>query len=54
MAVISAFHLVVGKHFVEPTLLDIEDFTAQRQNRLVAPVAPLLRAPAGAIALNNE
>ena len=42
------------QHFVEARLLDVEDFSLQRQDGLSAPVAPLLGRAAGGIALDQE
>ena len=41
-----------SEHFVEARLLDIEDFSLERQDRLCAPIAPLFRGTAGGIALD--
>ena len=45
---------VVGQHMIEPRLFDVQDLAAQRQNGLEMPVAPLLGAAAGAVALDEE
>src|SRR5580704_2487658 len=39
------------QHFVEARLFDVEDFTLERQDRLRASIASLLRGAAGGIAL---
>ncbi|CNU24420.1 Uncharacterised protein [Salmonella enterica subsp. enterica serovar Bovismorbificans] len=39
-------HFLRGEHLVEARFLDVEDFTFQRQNRLVLAVTPLLRRAA--------
>ena len=45
--------LRAGQHLVEPRLLDVEDLAAERQDRLVLPVAALLRGAAGRVALHD-
>ena len=42
------------EHLVEPRLLDVQDLAAQREDRLELAVAALLRAAAGAVALDDE
>ena len=42
------------QHFVEARPLDVQDFAAQRQDRLIRPVATLLGRAAGRIALDQE
>ncbi len=44
----------VAQHLVVARLLDVQNFAAQRQNRLIAAVAPLLRGAAGRFALHQE
>src|SRR5439155_679767 len=46
--------LLRGEHLVEAGLLDVEDLAAQRQDRLVAAVAALLRGAARRVALDDE
>ena len=41
------------EHFVEARLLDIEDFSLERENRLVTPVSSLLRGASGRISLDK-
>ena len=43
-----------AEHLVQARLLDVQDLAAQGQDRLGAPVAPLLGRAAGAIALDDE
>jgi hypothetical protein len=43
-----------SEHSVEPCALDVQDFTAQRQDCLVFAIARLLGGPAGGIALDDE
>src|SRR5690242_20876724 len=43
-----------AQHLVEACPLDVEDLAAQRQDRLVLAVAPLLGRSAGGIALDDE
>ncbi len=43
-----------GQHLVEPCALNIQDFTPQRQDCLIGPVAPLFCRAAGGITLNQE
>ena len=45
--------LVAAQHLVEAGLLDVQDLALDRQDRLEAPVAPLLRRPAGGLALDD-
>ena len=45
--------LLVREHLVEPRLLDVQDLALERQDRLVAAVASLLRGAAGRIALDD-
>src|SRR5262245_47844169 len=47
------FDLVVREHLVEARLLDVENLAFEREDRLRAAVAALLRAPAGAVAFDN-
>src|SRR5690348_13300624 len=42
-----------GKHFVEARFFHVEDFTLERKDRLIAPVAALLGRAAGGIALDE-
>ena len=44
----------VAQHLVEPRLLHVQDFSAQRQDGLVAAVAALLGGAAGGVALHQE
>ena len=44
----------VAEHLVDARFFDVQDFAAQRQNRLVAAVAALLGRAAGGIALDQE
>ena len=44
----------LAKHLIEALLLGVERLSAQRQNRLEPPVAPLLGAAARAVALHDE
>ena len=46
--------LVRGQHLVKPRALDIEDFPAQRQDRLVLARAALLGGAARRVALHDE
>src|SRR6185437_1917722 len=46
--------LLVAQHLVVARLLDVEDLALQRQDGLVAAVAPLLGGAAGALALDDE
>ena len=46
--------LCILEHLIQPRLLDIQDLPAQRQNRLVAAVAPLLGRPTGRVTLDDE
>src|SRR3569833_1241710 len=46
--------LLRGQHLGETRLFDGEDFALERQDGLVAPVAPLLGGPAGRVTLNDE
>ena len=46
--------LLVLEHLVEAGALDVEDLAADREDRLDARVARLLRAAAGAVALDDE
>src|SRR5690348_17539580 len=43
-----------GKHFVEARFFHVEDFTLERKDRLIAPVAALLGRAAGGIALEDR
>ena len=43
-----------GEHLVQPRLLDVQDLSAQRQDRLRAPVAALLGRTAGAVSFDDE
>src|SRR5258707_6689413 len=43
-----------AQHLVEARALDVEDLAFERQDRLEAPVAPLLGRTAGAVALDDE
>ena len=45
--------LLRREHLVEAGLLDVQDLPAQRQDRLRAPVAPLLRGPACGISFDD-
>ncbi len=47
-------NLFVPEHFVVARLFDIQDFSFERQDGLVAPVAPLFGRASGRFALNNE
>src|SRR5690606_2626225 len=42
------------KHFVEPRLLDVENFALERQHRLRSTIAALFRGAAGRVALDEE
>jgi hypothetical protein len=42
------------QHLVEARFFDVEDFSLERQDRLSAPVAALLRRAAGGIALDQN
>ena len=46
--------LIARKHFVKAGALDIEDFAAQRQNRLVLSVAALLSRTTRRVPLDNK
>ena len=46
--------LVVREHLVDAVLLGVDDLPAQRQDRLVRPVAAHLRGAAGGVALDDE
>ena len=46
--------LIVSQHLIKALLFDVERFAAKRQNGLEPPVAPLLGAAAGAVALYDE
>lgn len=46
--------LLVAKHLIQALFLGVERLSAQRQNRLKPPVAPLLGAAARAVALHDE
>ena len=46
--------LVVRENLVDAVLLGVDDLPAQRQDRLVRPVAAHLRRAAGAVALDDE
>ena len=46
--------LLVAEHAVEPGPLDVEDLAAEREDRLVEPVAAPLGGPAGRVALDQE
>ena len=43
-----------GEHLVEARLLDVQDLALEREDRLRAPVAPLLGRAAGRVALHDE
>jgi hypothetical protein len=45
--------VLAGDDLVEPGLLHVDDLPAQRQDRLEAAVAPLLRRPPGRVALHD-
>ena len=45
--------LVAAEHLVEAGLLDVEDLALDRQDRLEAPVAPLLRRAAGRLTFDD-
>ena len=45
--------LVAAEHLVEARFLDVEDLALDRQDRLEAPVAALLRRAAGGLALDD-
>src|SRR3989338_8542981 len=45
--------LVVGQHLVEPGLFDVQNFSAQRQDRLKLAVTALLGRAAGRVTLDN-
>ena len=45
--------VLAREHLVEPRLLDVEQLAAQRQDRLEATVAALLRRAAGRVALDD-
>ena len=45
--------LVAAEHLVEARLLDVEDLALDRQDRLEAPVAPLLGRAAGRLAFDD-
>src|SRR5690606_21469737 len=44
---------LVGEYLVEAGLLDVDDFTAEREDRLVAAIAALLGGTAGGITLDD-
>src|SRR6266540_1834274 len=46
--------LVVRENLVDPVLLAVDDLAAERQNRLVRPVAAHLRRAAGGVTLDDE
>ena len=46
--------LLVAEHPVEPGALDVEDLAAEREDRLVEPVAAPFGGPAGRVALDEE
>ena len=46
--------LLVAQHAVEPGALDVEDLAAERQDRLVEPVAAALGRAAGGVSLDQE
>src|SRR5207248_7334395 len=46
--------LLVSEHLVDARALDVQDLAADREDRLERRVARLLRAPAGAVALDDE
>ena len=46
--------LLVAEHAVEPGALDVEDLAAEREDRLVEPVAAPLGGAAGRVALDEE
>src|SRR5262249_21310621 len=46
--------LLRRQHLVEACLLDVQDLAAEREDRLVLPVAALLRGAAGGVALDDE
>src|SRR5262249_32581157 len=46
--------LLRGEHLVEPGLLDVQDLSPERQDRLVPTVASLLGGAAGGVALDDE
>ena len=43
----------VLQHLVQARLLDVDQLAADRQNRLIAPVAPLLGGATGGVTLDN-
>jgi hypothetical protein len=49
----QCFDFVVGQDLIQARPLGVEDLTPQRQDRLEVPVAALLGAAAGRIALND-
>ena len=52
-AMISGRTFSLDEDLVEARLLDVQDLAAQRQDRLEAPVAALLRRAAGRVALDE-
>ncbi len=44
----------VAQHLVVTGFLDVQDFAAQRQNRLIAPVAPAFGGAAGRFAFDQK
>ena len=44
---------LAGEHIIQPGALDVENLAAQWQNRLEVAVAPLFRAPACAVSLDE-
>src|SRR3989338_4980351 len=47
-------YLLRGKHFIYPSALNVQNFAAERQNRLYASIAPHFTCPACRIAFHNE
>ena len=47
-------HLLTGKHFVKTGFFDVEDFTFERQNRLVFTVSPLFGRTARRVTLDDK
>ena len=52
-AAIIVLDRVAAQHLVEAGLLDVQDLAADRQDRLEAPIAPLLGRAAGRVALDD-
>ena len=47
-------NLIGGKHFVKPRALDIQDFAAQWQDRLIGAIARLFGRTTGTVTLNQK